>query len=149
MRQRLLVDVSAIMQHDAQTGIQRVVRAVWSELSRRGDSALDVIPIYATKAHGYCYAPPDFLQQTQSFPREIVAAGAGDSFLGLDLSAHLLPKYLAQLRQWRRAGATVSLVAYDVLPLVRPEWFSRQSVSYFREWFDMLRAEADQAALHF
>ena len=145
MRQRLLVDVSAIMQHDAQTGIQRVVRAVWSELSRRRDRALDVVPVYATKAHGYCYAPPDFLQRTLSFPREVVAAGKGDVFLGLDLSAHLLPKYRAQLRGWRQAGATVNLVAYDVLPLVRPEWFSRQSVSHFREWFDLLRTEADQA----
>jgi len=144
-QRRLLVDVSAIMQHDAQTGIQRVVRAVWSELSRRGGNAFEVIPIFATKSHGYCYAPPDFLRRAQSSSHEIVAGGTGDVFLGLDLSAHLLPRYRAQLRAWRRAGATINLVAYDVLPLVRPEWFSRQSVSYFREWFDILRAEADQA----
>jgi len=144
-RPRLLVDVSAIIQHDAQTGIQRVVRAVWSELSRRADGFFDVAPVYATQAHGYCYAPPDFLERSRSLSREPVGAGPGDVFLGLDLSAHLLPKYQRQLRGWRRNGATVSLVVYDVLPLVRPEWFSRQSVGHFRKWFEMLRVEADQA----
>lgn len=145
LRPRLLVDVSAIMKSDAQTGIQRVVRAVWSELDCRKDCAFEVVPVYATHFHGYCFAPSDFLEQSRAPQREVVHAGSGDTFLGLDLSAHLLPKYRDQLRSWRRNGAIVSLVAYDVLPLIRPEWFSRQSVGYFREWFDILRTEADQA----
>jgi len=47
-RPRLLVDVSAVMKSDAQTGIQRVVRAVWSELNRRKDCAFEVVPVYAS-----------------------------------------------------------------------------------------------------
>ncbi len=58
---RLLVDVSAIIRHDAQTGIQRVVRAVWSELQRRDGQGFQLIPVYATHSQGYCYAPVDFL----------------------------------------------------------------------------------------
>jgi glycosyltransferase involved in cell wall biosynthesis len=141
----LLVDVSAIIQYDAQTGIQRVVRAVWCELSQRTDSFFDVLPIYAGQAHGYCYAPVDFLERSRSLSREPVIAGPGDIFLGLDLSAHLIPKYRRQLKAWRRNGAKINLVVYDVLPLVRPEWFSRQTVVHFRRWFDVLRHEADQA----
>jgi glycosyltransferase involved in cell wall biosynthesis len=144
-RPRLLVDVSAIIRHDAQTGIQRVVRAVWSELSKRTDSFLEVVPIYAGQAHGYCYAPLDFLDRSRSLPRDPVSAGPCDVFLGLDLSAHLLPNYRRQLRAWRRNGVGISLIVYDVLPLIRPEWFSRRAVDRFRKWFDVLRTEADQA----
>src|SRR6476620_1943966 len=91
---RLLVDVSAIIRHDAQTGIQRVVRSVWSELSKRDDVNFRAQPVYATSRRGYCYAPVDFLDSRPlSFDGAPAGLGAGDRFLGLDLSAHLLPKY--------------------------------------------------------
>jgi glycosyltransferase involved in cell wall biosynthesis len=140
-----LVDVSAIIQHDAQTGIQRVVRAVWSELSGRRNGEFDIVPVYATTGHGYCYAPFDFLEGSSEPGRQPVVAGCGDMFLGLDLSAHLLPKYRSQLRAWQGRGATIHLVVYDLLPLVRPEWFSHQTCAHFRRWFDVVRDEADQA----
>src|SRR6478752_6621100 len=60
---RILVDVSAIIRHDAQTGIQRVVRAIWSELSSRNSDAYVAQPIFATHRQGYCYAPDDFLDR--------------------------------------------------------------------------------------
>jgi glycosyltransferase involved in cell wall biosynthesis len=143
---RLLVDVSAIIQHDAQTGIQRVVRAVWSELCRRDLSGITLVPVYATPRRGYCYAPLDFLDcpPTQAF-REPVGAGAGDMFLGLDLSAHVLPKHRAQVQAWRDHGASVHLFVYDLLPILRPHWFSSKATKNFRGWFNLLAADADQA----
>src|SRR5215210_1502266 len=60
-RPRVLVDVSAIIQHDAQTGIQRVVRAVWTGLASRNQDEFQVLPVYATSSRGYCYAPANFL----------------------------------------------------------------------------------------
>ena len=144
-RPRLLVDVSAIIQHDAQTGIQRVVRAIWSELGHGGNSAFDVVPVYATQYRGYCYAPVDFLVRSQRLSQTPVTAGYGDMFLGLDLSAHLLPRYRSQLRGWRANGATIHLIVYDLLPLTRPEWFSRQTCARFRRWFEVLTNDADQA----
>jgi len=70
---------------------------------------------------------------------------AGDRFLGLDLSAHLLPKYTSQLRAWRQNGASVHLVVYDLLPLLRPDWFSDAAGAHFRKWMDILLVEADRA----
>ena len=144
---RLLVDVSAIVQHDAKTGIQRVVRAVWSELSRRGrDNGFEVRPIFATKAHGYCFARVNFLDGAAAGAAgEPVSMRHGDKFVGLDLSAHLLPHYRAQLTAWRAQGASIHLVVYDLLPLERPEWFNAPAVSNFRKWYDVLAHDADQA----
>ncbi len=143
---RLLVDVSAIIRHDAQTGIQRVVRAVWSELRKRDGEGFQLVPVYATHSRGYCYAPIDFLDGSDSeLPREPVCARAGDKFLGLDLSAHFLPKYRQQLRSWRAHGATVHMVVYDLLPLLRPQWFSASAATHFRDWFAILSEDVDQA----
>ena len=145
-RPRLLVDVSAILRHDAQTGIQRVVRAVWSELARRSGEKFVVLPIYATSAQGYCYAPPDFLDRKGGVIGSIpVSVRPGDKFLGLDLSAHLLPKYRRQLKAWRAFGASIHLVVYDLLPLLRPDWFSDAAVGHFQRWFEVLRKDTDQA----
>lgn len=145
-RPRLLVDVSAIIRHDAQTGIQRVVRAVWSELQRRDGRGFQLVPVYATHSRGYCYAPVDFLDRPRlQYPQEPVRARAGDKFLGLDLSAHVLPKYRKQVRSWRRHGATVHLVVYDLLPLLRPQWFNPKASAHFQNWFNVLAEDADQA----
>lgn len=145
-RSRLLVDVSAIIQHDAGTGIQRVVRAVWSELQRRSGPQLEVVPVFATATHGYCEAPANFLGPSSQRQALVPARmGPGDKFLGLDLSAHLLPKYLRQLRSWRANGASIHLVVYDLLPLTRPSWFTPSAVRHFRNWVDVLTNETDQA----
>lgn len=145
-RPSLLVDVSTIFHHDAQTGIQRVVRAVWSELSSRKSNDFEIVPVYATNEHGFCYAPLNFLDPAfGSRPSELASVRPGDKFLGLDLSAHLLPKYRRQLRAWRRNGASVHLIVYDLLPLLRPEWFTEAAVSHFGKWLDVLTGLADQA----
>lgn len=143
---RLLVDVSNIIRHDAQTGIQRVVRSVWAELLRRDGHEFHIVPVYASAKNGYCEAPLDFLSADPcSLNAEPVRVRPGDKFLGLDLSAHLLPKYVAQLRMWRRSGVSVHLVVYDLLPLKHPNWFNRSTPRHFRRWFDVLCREADQA----
>src|SRR5690349_24389970 len=91
---RLLVDVSAIIWHDAQTGIQRVVRAVWSALYDRSGDDFELVPVYASSAHGYCYGRTDHLgYPIPAETNSAVRVKPGDKFLGLDLSAHLLPKY--------------------------------------------------------
>lgn len=143
---RLLVDVSGIIQHDAQTGIQRVVRAIWSELRSRSGQGFEAVPVYATNSRGYCYAPVDFLDGSKGAPSNVpVGARPGDKFLALDLAAPLLPKYRRQLREWRAHGATVHMVVYDLLPLERPEWFTPSLGAHFRKWCDVLVREADQA----
>jgi glycosyltransferase involved in cell wall biosynthesis len=142
---RMLVDVSAIYGQDAQTGIQRVVRAVWAELQRRSGSGFEAIPVVATRSAGYCYVAADFLGgRRNAVASKVARAGPNDVFLGLDLTAHLLPKYVPQVRAWRRNGATVHVVVYDLLPLTHPQWFTSTTVRNFRSWFGFLASEADQ-----
>lgn len=142
-----MTDVSVIFRNDAQTGIQRVVRAIWTNLLEQSGVRFDVVPVYASRTHGYRYARSDFLStgltdRLQGKPVEIVA---GDRFLGLDLSAHVLPSHRRQLKSWRAAGATVHIVVYDLLPLQRPEWFTDKAARRFKRWFEVIRTSCDQA----
>ncbi|HET7708731.1 MAG TPA: glycosyltransferase family 1 protein [Sphingomicrobium sp.] len=143
---RLLVDVSVICRKDAQTGIQRVVRAIWTELGKQNGTTFELVPIVATSSGGYRKVPIDFLERKplRRFG-EIAAAGRGDCFLGLDLAAHYLPHYSEQLRSWKAAGAQLSIVVYDLLPALHPEWFLPNVGARFRRWLTFLADVADRA----
>lgn len=144
-RPRLLVDVSQIIRRDDQTGIQRVVRSVWSELARRNSADFDVVPVFASAKHGYHVAPLDFLDRQASLEsRPIASASRGDRFLGLDLTAHIMPNYVGQLKRWRDAGTTINLVVYDLLPMLFPQWFRRPARVHFARWLRMAEDIADQ-----
>lgn len=142
---RLVVDVSVIFRHDAATGIQRVVRSIWSHLSALEDAPFELLPAYADQVHGYCFAPKDFLSRRRNLERVAVGLGPEDKFLGLDLAAHHLPNYREQLAAWRANGASVHVVVYDLLPLSRPDWFPPQTRFHFSRWLETLRTHADQA----
>lgn len=146
-RPRILVDVSVIIQHDAQTGIQRVVRALWSGLLERSGTTFQLVPVFATRTHGYRVAGTDFLDRlpVQRPLGGPVTVRPGDKFLGLDLCAHLLPTYQRQISEWRAAGATVHLIVYDLLPIHGPQWFKRQTVRNFARWIEVVRNHCDQA----
>lgn len=145
-RPRLLVDLSVILKNDARTGIQRVVRGYWHALANAHGLPFDVVPVFAGADHGYCYASFDLIDRpTSKDQRRPVAAGPGDMFLGLDLSAHYLPACTPQLSAWRAAGATVHIVVYDLLPLEHPSWFNSRSVRHFSRWFETVLTQADQA----
>jgi glycosyltransferase involved in cell wall biosynthesis len=144
---RLFVDVSVISQHDARTGIQRVVRAVWTHLRDTAIAGVEVIPVFARKGHGYCRAGPDFLggAMANAVPPSLLDPRPGDLFLGLDLAAHLLPRHRKQVRAWRRASVSINIVVYDLLPMHQPSWFARRTRRHYRRWLTMLSRDADRA----
>lgn len=143
-RPRLLVDVSVIARNDAGTGIQRVVRSVWSHLSSMQNDAFDVIPVHATQDCGYCFAPVDFLSKSSKLRHVPVGMRDGDIFLGLDLAAHNLPQWSEQVDAWRAHGAKVHVVVYDLLPWFHPAWFPPATGDRFAAWLDSIVKRADQ-----
>lgn len=140
---RLFVDVSTIVRHDAQTGIQRVVRSVCRELCR-DQSGLTIHAVAATKWRPYAVVETDLLPQSPTaLTRGRLELGLGDAFLGLDLSAHLFSRREGQLRRWSEAGAEIATVVYDLLPLAHPEWFNPRTARYFHRWLDVVGRRAN------
>lgn len=143
----LLVDVSVICRHDAGTGIQRVVRAFWAQICAMAQDDLLVVPVFANKRHGYCYAPTDFLESAEPPPTTspLVAPGAGDLFLGLDLSTRALPRHKRQIDAWKAAGVTIHVMVYDLLPVSGMGWFPAKLEHRFKHWLDFVATRGDQA----
>ena len=144
---QLLVDISEIIKGDTRTGIQRVVRGILQHLFQEPPSGYQVKPVFADRNHGYCYAPvsinclqADELARHNTIP---VVAVAGDIFLGLDLSAHLLPKHQDQLLRWKRHRVGICVVVYDLLPLMHPHWFKLARHKTFKRWLKTLAIYAD------
>jgi glycosyltransferase involved in cell wall biosynthesis len=145
-RPHLFIDVSVFSKHDAGTGIQRVVREVLAQLFQSPTETFTVVPVAATRHNGYRTAAVVLAGSADSQPAagNAVLPVKGDVFLGLDLAAHLLPHHYPELLRWKRAGVSIQLVVYDLLPALRPEWFNPKAVKNFNAWLKALAIFADR-----
>ncbi|EIC85147.1 glycosyltransferase family 1 protein [Serratia sp. M24T3] len=144
-KKKLLVDVSVLVEHDAATGIQRVVRSVLSCLLRMSLPGYEVRPVYCKMGNNYHYANA---YQNSKFGStrgedEAVLFTKGDVMLVLDLTAHLFPYLNSQLDKIRRTGAQVHFVVYDIIPISQPKWAAESIQRVFPAWLASLAQHAD------
>ncbi|KQR85473.1 hypothetical protein ASG35_27185 [Burkholderia sp. Leaf177] len=148
-RRQLLVDVSILADHDARSGIQRVTRAIFQQLHSACRSGWTVRPVRLDRgAMAYRYANA-FLNESapgSEFacdPDEWLDTQPGDVFLGLDLVADRIPDAIAWFGMQRRRGVKVYFVVYDLLPVLRPEWFHEGIARVFPPWVETITTVAD------
>ncbi|MBW4046349.1 MAG: glycosyltransferase [Proteobacteria bacterium] len=151
MRQ-LLVDVSALCRNDIKTGIQRVARSVLLELIQSPPAGYAVEPVYARDDGGmllFRYArqyaarllgcPDDAMEDA------VVEFGADDVLLCPDLTGD----YLIQaernglLQRIRNTGTRLYYVIFDLLPVLRPEFFPPRAEQEFERWLQAVARVAD------
>lgn len=138
----LWVDISVISRRDAGSGIQRVVRALLAELQTSSIKGWRVQPVAATPRQPYRAVPWQIpTVDLDKCPK--IEPQAGDIFLGLDLSAHIVPRHQRQLAAWKSHGLKLVFVIYDLLPLHHPHWFSAKLVRAFRRWVKSVAILAD------
>lgn len=145
---RLLVDVSRLAEVDANSGIQRVVRAILQALIN--DQLIDgrVEPVILTP-QGLRFARR-FTSQLMVFPElqgdgDLLEVGVNDVFLGLDLHFESIIENRQVLQACRDKGMRLLFVIYDLLPILKPEFFADQLVSNFIEWLSTVVNTADGA----
>jgi glycosyltransferase involved in cell wall biosynthesis len=138
----LWVDISVVSRRDAGSGIQRVVRALLAELQASPITGWRVQPVAATPRQPYRAVPWQIpTVDPEKCPK--MEPQAGDIFLGLDLSAHIVPRHQRQMADWKSRGLTMAFVIYDLLPLHYPHWFSAKLVRAFRGWIKSVAILAD------
>ncbi|PYC22946.1 glycosyltransferase [Pseudomonas mosselii] len=117
---QLLVDISELVNRDAKSGIQRVVRNILQIWLKNPPGNYRVEPVYATEnEEGYRYAR-HFTLGFIGCPRDIlldepVVYHNGDHFIGLDLQPVIVPRQQSALAHMRRRGVKVQFVVYDLL----------------------------------
>ncbi|OXJ15848.1 glycosyltransferase [Burkholderia sp. HI2500] len=147
-KRQLLVDISELAQHDAKSGIQRVVRSLVKEWLEHPPAGFRVEPVYATAAQSYTYARR-FTAELMGFEDAWlhdapVDYGPGDIFLGLDLAPELVPAQRAFYQKLRHQGVQVKFVVYDLLCIFLPQYFGPGVAENFAKWLDVV-AESDGA----
>jgi len=145
---QLLVDVSELIQRDAGTGIQRVVRALLKEFLACSGDILRVEPVYATTDQGYRYAR-HFNLNTMDSDGELLVDEAieyrpGDIFLGLDFQPQVVAAQRGFYQRLRRNGVQVQFVVYDLLCILMPQNFVEGAAEGHGRWLEVV-AESDGA----
>ena len=140
---QLLVDVSALIERDIKTGIQRVVRSALAELLKNPPAGFRVEPVYAIPHEpGYRYARQFTLRfldcPDHILVDETVEAFNGDVFLGLDLQQHIVAQQISSYQHLRRIGVQVYFVVYDLLPVLCPEVFPEGASSMHASWLSTI-----------
>lgn len=137
---QLLVDISVIASHDAGTGIQRTVRSLLLELQRSPPPGYVVRPVQATRKTPYRYATNT---ESDQHANEVVSVRPGDIFLGLDLSSHIAIYRTMDFILWRSQSVRFVFIIYDLLPALRPEWFTQRAQKRFLRWLTLVALHGD------
>ncbi len=145
---QLFVDISALVQSDLKTGIQRVVRSVLLAMVANPPAGYRIEPVYSHGGNrGYLYARRFGLDMVGAPPLALedapIELRRGDLFLGLDLFTNGTVQNDACLHAMRRRGVEIYFVMYDLLPVLRPEVFPFGTERYFKEYIGTVAGVAD------
>lgn len=146
---QLFVDVSVLCEHDAKSGIQRVTRAIVRQLVDSPPSGWDVRLVRLDRSMMvYRYANQfmhglDIGTAHVSDEDDWVDSFPGDVFLGLDLVADCVPPTEGWFAAQRRRGVKIYFIVYDLLPVLKPEWFPGFLAAVFPPWLMTLSTVAD------
>jgi glycosyltransferase involved in cell wall biosynthesis len=137
---QLLVDVSELVQRDAKSGIQRVVRSILSEWLAKPNDCYRIEPVYATHDSEYRYAKrfmAGFIGSScEGISDEPIEVRVGDVFLGLDLAPAVVPHKADYYKKLMRDGVKVIFVIYDLLPLMEGYFEPAHAEACIR-WLDV------------
>ncbi|WP_418124279.1 glycosyltransferase family 4 protein [Variovorax sp. 160MFSha2.1] len=129
---QLLVDISEVLKSDGKSGVQRVVHGVLRSLIASPPPGFRIEPIYSgTEDIGFRYARrfvknnyagADLKTSAAGLADDVIEAGPGDVFLGLDLHHAIIQRH-EFFEGLRRNGIRTYFVLYDLLPLHLPQYF--------------------------
>ena len=145
---QLLVDVSAVVQSDLKTGIQRVVRSILLSMIADPPPGFRVEPVYS---HGgnrsYQYARQfglNMVGETSLLLEDApVDLRPGDIFFGLDLFTNGTSQNENLLQSMRARGIGIYFVVFDILPMLRPDVFPFGTEQYFGDFLRTVHKVSD------
>ena len=141
---QLLLDVTELIRSDGKSGIQRVARSLLLAFLSDPPAGLDVSAIYFD-GQQFWHAR-DFMQGfagAHDGSNEVVDWRSGDIYLSLDLNMGSMAKTEPLMRDLSRQGVRLCFVVFDLLPLLRPDWWPTGMSTQFEAWLKRLLGVAD------
>lgn len=145
IERQLFIDISELCQHDAATGVQRVVRSYLKWLLESPPSGFRVEPVFASREHGYRYArcfTGSFLGHSEiNLQDEPILWQRGDIFFGLDMQHHIQLAHADFYQRLKHDGVTVKFLVYDLLPIQLDNCFTDSGFKNLHaQWLSMIAA---------
>ncbi len=141
-----LIDVTGLLERDAHTGIQRVVRRLLRAFVLLRVPGWRVEPIHADgQAFRYARA---FAQREWGLPNlgladDLVVAGPGDLFFTADVALLPITGMRKPLAALHAQGVPLHFVVHDLIPLLQPEYGLGIPDPRFAQWLDIVVEHAD------
>ncbi|MBT9551226.1 MAG: glycosyltransferase [Hydrogenophaga sp.] len=144
----LLVDISELVQRDAKTGIQRVVRSILKHWLLNPPAGWRVEPVYATASEPYRYArqyTTTFLSiPSAGLADEVIDFSPGDIFFVLDFQPQVQAAQASFYQHLRAQGVTVKFHVYDLLCILQSQHFQPGAAEVLSDWLQVV-GESDGA----
>lgn len=146
---RMLLDVSQLAVYDARTGVQRVVRNLLRHFLMTPPVGTQVLPVYfddfgnCRYARRFSWNFMGLVDVAALADDDVVDWLPNDHFVGLDLSAHILPFHREKFVRLRDLGVRMSFLVHDLLPDQRPDCFDPYVVDVLRRWYKVVAELAD------
>ncbi|MFS7242551.1 MULTISPECIES: glycosyltransferase family 1 protein [Serratia] len=128
----IYIDISSMVHNDFKTGIQRVVRALSNELTKRFDN-IEFIYSYANHLNFWRARVEDNIFSCTEND-EIIDFYRGDKILFLDLHPALAISHRMINAHLRAMGVEIHYVIYDLIPILKPEAFVAELSNEFIGW---------------
>ena len=141
---QFLLDVTELRIVDSKTGIQRVVRSLLLAFLDAPPPGFEVSAVYFD-GKSFRHAR-EFLTQfagREGGDDDVVDFSSGDIYVSLDFTVRTTPEAEPLLRVLARRGVRLCFVVYDLLPLLRPDWWPEGMGARYERWLRSLVAVAD------
>ncbi|MBJ9027110.1 glycosyltransferase [Citrobacter braakii] len=142
-KRKLFIDISELIQRDAKSGIQRVVREVINNLLIKSPKDYNVELVYATNDSDGFFNARKYGCKILNIPDHWAEDNPidyypGDVFLGLDLQPEIVRSQYKKLKEMHNDGVHISYVVYDLLPVNQPQHFFPGAKETYNEWFSKI-----------
>ena len=139
----LFIDVTGSKDKAYVSGIERVVSELTDQLLSQPPSGFSVEPIYLDNVGGkwlHRRATNFSLgQDGAEFEEPVIDVFSGDVIIFADLAPELTAAANdGLLDHYRRLGANLVGLVYDILPITEPEFFPPGMGSFFADWLDVV-----------
>lgn len=147
----IYIDITQLRMVDYGTGIQRVVKAIISEVLKNKIDGFNIELVYIENFNGVWQYKRALDFEKKYFDLEIVEENYviepknGDIFLGLDLVSDIIDaEHQGLFSKWRCRGVEIIFVVYDILPVNHPHWWPENGSNIHTAWLKTITQVSDK-----
>lgn len=150
-KKTIYIDITQLRMVDYGTGIQRVVKAIISEVLKNKIDGFDIELVYIENLNGVWQYKRALDFEKKYFDLEIIEENYviepknSDMFFGLDLVSWIVDaEHQGLFTKWRRRGVNIVFVVYDILPILHPEWWPQNGGNIHTAWLKTIAQVSDK-----